>query len=99
MRAFAAILLIATSPALFAQSSAALPGCEPRPEVRRVLDEKLSEKALQEMKFAERVAFRRQVLEDLIAQYPREGEPYRRLIRATERADTGRYRKLAEQHP
>src|ERR1035441_3737978 len=49
MRAFAAILLIATSPALFAQSSPALPGCEPRPEVRQVLDEKLSEKILQEM--------------------------------------------------
>jgi thiol-disulfide isomerase/thioredoxin len=99
VRPFTVILLIAASPALFAQSSAALPGCEPRPEVRRVLDEKLSEKALQEMKFTERVAFRRQVLEDLIAQYPREVEPYRRLIRATERGDTGRYRKLAEQHP
>ena len=106
MRAFAAILLIATSPALFAQSSPALPGCEPRPEVRQVLDEKLSEKILQEMKFTERVAFRRQVLEDLIAKYPREVEPYRRLIQATKEEDTDhypalvdRYQKQAEQHP
>src|ERR1022692_3866158 len=106
MRAFAAILLIATSPALFAQSSPALPGCEPRPEVRQVLDEKLSEKILQEMKFTERVAFRRQVLEDLIAKYPREVEPYRRLIQATKEEDTDhypalvdRYQKQAKQHP
>src|SRR5580700_5810216 len=96
MRALAAIWLIA----------AALPGCEPRPEVRQVLDERLSEKALQEMKFSERAAFRRQVLEDLIAKYPREVEPYRRLIQATKQEDTdrypelaARYRKQAEQHP
>jgi hypothetical protein len=50
-RAFAVILLIAASPALFAQSSAPLPGCEPRPKVRRTMDERLAEKALLEMKF------------------------------------------------
>ena len=106
MRAFSAVLSIAASPVLFAQSSAALPGCEPRPEVRQVLNEKLSEKTLQEIKFTERVAFRRQVLEGLIAQYPREVEPYRRLIQATMQEDTenypalvDRYRKQAEQHP
>ena len=105
MRAFAAFLLIA-APALFAQSSAALPGCEPRPEVRQVLDDRLSEKSLQEMKFSERVAFRRQALEDLIAKYPREVEPYRRLLQATKQEHTGSYPKLvdrfrlqAEQHP
>jgi thiol-disulfide isomerase/thioredoxin len=106
MRVFAAILLMAAAPTLFAQSSAALPGCEPPPAVRRVLDERLSEKALQEMKFAERVAFRRQVLEDLIAKYPREVEPYRRLIQVSKQEDidsypalVDRYRKQAEQHP
>ena len=84
----------------------ALPDCEPRPDVRQVLEQKLSEKALQEMKFTERVAFRRQVLENLIAQYPREVEPYRRLIQTTKQEDTGnypalvdRYRKQAERHP
>jgi outer membrane protein assembly factor BamD (BamD/ComL family) len=106
MRPFAAILLMAASPALFAQSAPALSGCEPRPEVRQILDEKLSEKALQEMKFTARVAFRRQVLEDLIAQYPREVEPYRRLLKSTKDEDTDQYpalvdrfRKQAEQHP
>jgi len=63
------------------QTSLSLPGCEPLPEVRKVLDEKLDGNTLLEkMKFAERVAFERQVLEDLIAKYPREIEPYRRLI-------------------
>jgi hypothetical protein len=52
------------------------------PEVRKVSDDKLDGNTLLEkMKFAERVAFERQVLEDLIAKYPREIEPYRRLIR------------------
>jgi thiol-disulfide isomerase/thioredoxin len=91
-----ALLLAATCAALFAQPSQALPGCEPRPEVRVILDEKLSEEALQEMKFTERVAFRRDVLEDLIAKYPREVEPYRRLIEATRDDDTDHYAGLAD---
>ncbi len=62
------------------QTVLALPGCEASSEVRKVLDEKLGEKTLDKMKFAEGVAFERQVLEDLIAKYPREFEPYRRLI-------------------
>ena len=106
MRAGATVVLIAACPALWAQSPAALPGCEPRPEVRQVLDEKLSDKALREMKFADRLVFRKQVLEGLIAQYPREVEPYRRLIRATKDEETDhypalveRYRKLPDQHP
>jgi hypothetical protein len=102
-----AIALFATGfPALFGQSPPAVPGCEPRPEVRRILDEKLSEEALQQMKFTERVALRRQVLEELIAQYPREVEPYRRLIRATREDDPDQYaalmdrfQKEAGQHP
>ena len=105
LQPLAVALLLA--PALFAQPSQSLPGCEPRPEVRRILDEKLSEEALQEMKFPERVAFRRQVLEELIAKYPREVEPYRRLIQATyDRTTPGtigaladRFRKQAGQHP
>ncbi len=105
-RALAVALLIAASPALSAQSYALLPGCEPRPEVRRILDERLAENALLEMMFSERVAFRRQVLEGLIAKYPREVEPYRRLIQATKQDDTDtypelvdRYLKQAERHP
>ena len=106
MRILAAALLAAVVPALFAQALQSLPGCEPRPEVRRILDVKLSEETLQEMKFTERVAFRRQVLEDLIVKYPREGEPYRRLIQATKQDDTDQYsalvdrfQKQGEQHP
>jgi len=105
MRTLAAVLF-AAYPALFAQSSLLLPGCEPRPEVRQILRDKLSQEALQQMKFTERVAFRRRVLEDLIAKYPREVEPYRRLINATFLEDTDqypalvdRYRKQAEEHP
>ena len=48
------------------------------------------------MKFTERVAFRRDVLEDLIAKYPREVEPYRRLIEATREDDTNHYAALAD---
>jgi thiol-disulfide isomerase/thioredoxin len=103
---FSAALLAALVPALFAQASQPLPGCEPRSEVRRILDDKLSEEVLQRMKFPERVAFRRQVLEGLIAKYPGEVEPYRRLIQATRQEDTDNFpallagfRKQAEQHP
>ncbi len=106
MRILTAVLLAAGCPTLFAQLSPPLPGCEARPEVRRILDEKLSKEALQEMKFTERVALRRQVLEELIAKYPREVEPYRQLIQATYQDDVDhyaaladRYRKQAEQHP
>jgi len=61
------------------QTTLALPGCEASPEVRKVLDEKLDEKILDKMKFAERAAYERQALEGLIAKYPREYEPYERL--------------------
>jgi hypothetical protein len=90
------LLLAAGCVALAAQPSQVLPGCEPRPEVRQVLDEKLSEQTLQQMKFAERVALRREVLEDLIAKYPREAEPYRQLIEATRQDDTDHYAALVD---
>ena len=107
MRVPAAVLLIAACPALFAQSSADLPGCEVRPEVRQVLDAKLSEKALRNLKFTEQNALRSQVLEELIAQYPRELEPPRPLIQTMRNSETAQqyaavmaeYRKRAEQHP
>ena len=106
VRILAVFLLGASFPALFAQSSPALPGCEARPEVRGAIGEKLAEKTLEKKKFADRVAFRRQVLEDLIAQYPREVEAHRRLIQTAKQEDTGnypalvdRYQKQAEQHP
>lgn len=62
------------------QTTLALPGCESSPEVRKILDEKLDGKTPDKMKFVERIAYERQVLEDLIAKYPREYEPYQRLV-------------------
>lgn len=73
-----------------------MPGCEPRPEVRQVLDGKLSQTQLDRMKFAERVVFRRRMLEDLIAKFPRQVEPYRRLIEATKQEDTENYPALVD---
>src|ERR1022692_3805326 len=105
MRIPAAVLLAALCPAL-AQSPLALPGCEARPEVRQVIDGKLANKALENMKFIDRLALKHQVLDDLIAKYPRELEPYRQLIQATRFDDpeayaalSERYVKQAEQHP
>ena len=66
----------------FAQSSSALPGCESSPEVRKILDEKLNDKDLEKMKFSDRAALRRAVYDELMAKYPREVEPYNRLIAA-----------------
>jgi thiol-disulfide isomerase/thioredoxin len=76
---FGASFLIDPVPAQ-CQTNLALPGCEPSPEVRKILSEKFDGETLAKMKFAERVAFERQLLEDLIAKYPREIEPYQRLI-------------------
>lgn len=98
MRTLAAVLLAAGCPALLAQSPSALPGCEVRPEVRRVLDEKLSAKILENMLFAGQLALKRQVLGDLIARYPRELEPYTRLFQSTRWDDPERYPALLKQY-
>jgi len=106
MRILSAVVVGAACQALFAQSPLTLPGCEIRPEVRQVIEDKLDDKTLDNMKFTERLALKHQVLEDLIARYPRELEPYRQLIQATRYDDpesyavlTERYLKQAEQHP
>ena len=76
------VILTATVVAVpsFAQSSLSLPGCEPAPELRRILDEKLNEEALEKMKTSDRESLQRQVYEELIAKFPREVDPYNRLI-------------------
>jgi thiol-disulfide isomerase/thioredoxin len=105
MRIAAVILLAAACPALFAQSSLPLPGCEARPEVRRAIDERLANKVLDNMKFTDRLALKHQVLDDLIAKYPREMEPYRQLINTRYEDPEGyavlseRFISQAEQHP
>lgn len=55
-------------------------GCEARPEARETLRAKLKDSDLEQLKFADRAARQHRVLEELIAQYPGEIEPYRRLI-------------------
>lgn len=99
MRILAAVLLAAGCPALFAQ-------CEARLEVRQILDEKLSSKILDNMKGADQLPYERQVLGDLIAKYPRELQPHRRLLQDMRWLDpesypalTESYVKQAEQHP
>ena len=87
----------------FGQDS--LPGCEPRPEVRQVLKEKLNDADLDKLKYADRVAREKEVLGDLITKYPRELEPYQRWINFVHYetddypALRARYREQAKQHP
>jgi thiol-disulfide isomerase/thioredoxin len=106
VRIFAAVLLAAGFPGLFAQSSAGIPGCEAPLEVRQTIDEKLSNKALENLKLTDQRAVSYQVIDGLIAKYPHELEPYRQLIETTENKDVERYPALverlvkqAEQHP
>jgi thiol-disulfide isomerase/thioredoxin len=81
--------------ASLAQFPQALPSCEPPPEVHKALDEKLDNKDLGKMKFIDRAARRRAVYEELITKYPREIEPYNRLI-ADARANPIWYPDLQE---
>lgn len=70
-----------------AQTGLVLPGCETAPAVQKILDEKLDGKRLENMKLPERIAFERQVLEDLIAKYPREIAPYQTLMKRMRKED------------
>ena len=89
-----------------AQSPLPLPGCEAPPELRRVLDDELDSKVLNRMKMPKRLAFQRHLLEDLIARFPREWEPYHALNGflsqyAPEESPTllDRWVKMAKDHP
>jgi thiol-disulfide isomerase/thioredoxin len=66
-----------------AQSSLPLPGCEAAPEAQRVIDEKLEWNMLDKMSFADRIALKRHVLEDLMMRYPRELAPVNSYTNAT----------------
>jgi len=77
MRLFACLTAtLSLGLACYAQST----GCEARIEVRQTLRAKLKDSDLDRMKFADRAARQHQVLEDLIAHYPGEIQPYRQLI-------------------
>jgi thiol-disulfide isomerase/thioredoxin len=106
---WSAATLLATvflSRALTAQNALPLPGCETTPQVRKILDNKLDSKILDKLKLTERIAVERQVLEDLIARYPRELEPYQTLVKRIssenpDEAPTLRNRmvQMAKDHP
>ncbi len=72
----AAVALSICSSVSQAQAVLSLPGCEATPEVRKIIDEKLESNLLDKMKFSERLAYQRWVLEDLITRYPRDLEPF-----------------------
>jgi thiol-disulfide isomerase/thioredoxin len=69
------------------QAVLSLPGCETAPAVRKILDQALDAKALEKLKIPERVGRERQVLEELIGTYPREIEPYQKLINTVRSED------------
>jgi thiol-disulfide isomerase/thioredoxin len=99
------ILVALSSLAEVCSAQSSLPACEPRPEVRQALKEKLNDQDLDKLKFTDRAARQQEVLNDLIARYPRELEPYRRLISFVHYetddypAFQARYREQAKQHP
>jgi thiol-disulfide isomerase/thioredoxin len=99
-------LLVLWTGAAGAQNLLPLPGCETAPEVRKILDEKLDSKIIDELKLPERIALQRQVLEDLIAKFPRELEPYQTLVNriSSENPDEApalhdRMVQMAKDHP
>jgi thiol-disulfide isomerase/thioredoxin len=98
----APILIVGISSA---QSPQVLPACEPSPEIRKIVHDKLSGAEFDKLKFSEQTALQRAVYEDLIVKYPREVVPYNCLIRSA-REYPGefpdleeRFRKLAVQNP
>lgn len=90
------VLLSGLSPALRAQSSSRLPGCEVNPDVQKVIDQKLDSKLLDGMTFVDRLALQRKTLEALIAQYPRELEPYSKLRDLINQYSPDEYPKLRD---
>ena len=62
-----------------AQTAQALLACEAAPEVRKALEDQLDPRSLDTMKFPDRLAYERRVLEELIAKYPRELVLYEKL--------------------
>jgi thiol-disulfide isomerase/thioredoxin len=78
----AILTLVATfffSPAAKGQAAPSLPGCEPAPAVRKIIEDQLDPDRLDRMKYADRLVYEHEVLEKLIAKYPRELVPYERL--------------------
>jgi thiol-disulfide isomerase/thioredoxin len=85
------VALLFLSYAVLAQTNRVLEGCETLPAVQKILDEQLAEKRLGHMKYTDRIAFERQVLENLIAKYPREVLPYQTLVNRMRSEDPDSY--------
>ena len=102
MRAFAIAITFLTG---ICTGQTSFPVCEVRPEIRRELKEKLGYPGLEKLKWVDRVARQYDVLNGLTARYPRELEPYRRLIEFVDwdtedyPALQARFRERAQQHP
>ncbi|MGB6130881.1 MAG: TlpA disulfide reductase family protein [Acidobacteriaceae bacterium] len=78
-----------------AQSSVSLPGCEASPEVQQALHNKLSTPEFGALSFDGRNALTQQVAAALAARYPRQLEPWRRLIAVAENEDDSHPEQLA----
>lgn len=101
------IWLFATIPfasACLADSS--LAGCEPWVEVRDALREQLKPADLDKLKSTDQALRQHQVLDDLIAKYPQEVEPFKRLITFVRNSEPeqfpalqDRFRQQVAQHP
>jgi thiol-disulfide isomerase/thioredoxin len=66
------LLLLLSTPSAFAQSTLALSGCEPPPEVRQALEGLLSQDALTRLPLKDRFALEQPTLNALQAKYPRD---------------------------
>src|SRR5580700_98311 len=103
----ASLFLIAMSSlAEICSAQPSLPGCEPPPEISQTIKEQLSFTDLNKLKYTDRVARENEVLDGLIAKYPRELEPYKRLIDSITSVEAdrfsavqARFKQQAAQHP
>jgi thiol-disulfide isomerase/thioredoxin len=109
MRRIVLPMLILLSVPVVAQSSRTLPGCEASPEIRKTLHDKLEGPTFDKLSFPEQEALRQNVLADLVARYPREIVPKRRLISIAKREEEAlhpgswevfqaQYRQQAKEH-
>jgi thiol-disulfide isomerase/thioredoxin len=102
-------LLSTATPSTPAQTNQQLPGCEAPAELRHALHDKLGTPEFQQLAYEQRNAITAQILNELIEKYPREVDPYKRLISSARNQQTEhpeklaalqeKYQKLAAGHP
>ncbi len=110
LRPFLTVFLSASVSTPLMAQSAALPGCEARPEVTKTIHEKLQGPGFDKLSYREQTDLRHQVLTELSERYPREIVPKRQLINAVRNQEEAlhpgswekvqaEYRRQAEEHP